>query len=202
MEDIIQDKRHFKQTKIGWVKPSLAQLKETKGKGEDPGAAGKEGKDAKNDELPIPKHRSPEKEVKSAPAKAKKDWRIEVRKRLTGKLRGYGTHALVESLSLHLRVAAGYSCHDRPISLKLLREALARSHQPTLVKKTINKRTGEAQVTGQKGGLAKSANYPLQFGLAVAGLEIEVADSDPNEFDHGAIDDLIKGRKHAAWRFL
>ena len=25
----------------------------------------------------------------------------------------YGTHALVESLSLHLRVAAGYSCHDR-----------------------------------------------------------------------------------------
>ena len=57
MEDIIQDKRHFKQTKIGWVKPSLAQLKETKGKGEDPGAAGKEGKDAKNDELPIPKHR-------------------------------------------------------------------------------------------------------------------------------------------------
>ena len=32
--------------------------------------------------------------------------------------------------------------------------------------------------------------------------EIDVGDSDPNEFDHGAIDDLIKGRKRAAWRFL
>ena len=50
----MQDKQHFKQTKIGWVKSSPTQLKETKGKVED---SEKEGKDPKNEELPIPKHR-------------------------------------------------------------------------------------------------------------------------------------------------
>ena len=39
-----------------------------------------------------------------------------------------------------------------------------------LVKKTISKRTGRAQVTGQKKNLECSASYPLGFGLAVAGL--------------------------------
>lgn len=39
-----------------------------------------------------------------------------------------------------------------------------------LVKKTISKRTGQVQVTGHKKNLASSASYPLNFGLAVAGL--------------------------------
>ena len=32
--------------------------------------------------------------------------------------------------------------------------------------------------------------------------EITIGDDDPDFFDDGAIDDLIKGRKFAAWRRL
>ena len=39
-----------------------------------------------------------------------------------------------------------------------------------LVKKTISKVTGEVQVTGQKKGLQRSGEYPLEFGLAVSTL--------------------------------
>lgn len=30
--------------------------------------------------------------------------------------------------------------------------------------------------------------------------EIVVSDGDPDDSDDGAIDDLVKGRKHAKWR--
>ena len=44
-----------------------------------------------------------------------------------------------------------------------------RTGQLELVKHTISK-DGRRQVTGQKKNLEISANYPIQFGLAVAGL--------------------------------
>ena len=46
----------------------------------------------------------------------------------------------------------------------------ARTQSKALVKKSVNKRTGQVQVTGQKRMLEASAHYPVSFGLAVAGL--------------------------------
>ena len=60
------------------------------------------------------------------------------------------------------------------------------------MKKTINKQTGEAQVTGQKGSLAKSANYPLQFGLAVAGLVRPTGYPLANPEPGGAVANIYK----------
>ena len=39
-----------------------------------------------------------------------------------------------------------------------------------LVTHSINKKIGKRQVTGNKTNLSKSAEYPVQFGLAVAAL--------------------------------
>ncbi|CAK9084479.1 unnamed protein product [Durusdinium trenchii] len=93
----------------------------------------------------------------------------------------------------------------RPLNIKTQSKAL--------VKKSVNKRTGQVQVTGQKRMLEASAHYPVSFGLAVAGLinpvgapaprpDISISEADPSDSDDGAIDDLIKGRDHAHWRRL
>lgn len=93
----------------------------------------------------------------------------------------------------------------------LLQKGNERSQPKPLVKKSINKRSGKVQVTGNKKLLSRSANYPLNFGLAIASLvdpagepaaspEINITEGDPASSDDGAIDDLIKGRKHCPWR--
>ncbi|CAL1156536.1 unnamed protein product [Cladocopium goreaui] len=110
--------------------------------------------------------------------------------------------------------AKALSTLARPLDIRMLKAALARNQSKPLVKKTISKSSGKVTVTGDKRCLQQSANYPLSFGLAIAGLvsprgaapsvkpDIQLCPDDPDYDDDGAIDDLIKGRKYASWRKL
>ncbi|CAL1172971.1 unnamed protein product [Cladocopium goreaui] len=101
----------------------------------------------------------------------------------------------------------GISSLRRPLDVKQLREALARN-ATNLVRKTIDKK-GRRRVAGIKSELAKSANYPRGFGMAIAAL-VPARGRRPIEkgldltyqgTDHlGSLDDFMKGSKRTEWR--
>ncbi|CAK9025813.1 Putative rhamnose biosynthetic enzyme 1 [Durusdinium trenchii] len=96
----------------------------------------------------------------------------------------------------------------RPINIKQLREALART-SVSLVKKSIDK-SGKRRIAGDKKKLADSAVYPRDFGMAVAALFRKEGCRQAAELDFqykasaedmGALEDFRFG-KNAWWRKL